>query len=100
MRSTLALVLAISLPGCAYFGGAKTPETERFDCQVAALEPVVGRVLDAQDLVRDLYAGKADLGEVLTSLRTDKAKVDALVQALRACSAKDAPAAPATVTAS
>lgn len=89
-RAALGLVLPYlllvwcALSGCALFS-ASNARVERFDCQVRAIEPLVGDVLDARQLVRDIYTGKASLGTVLGTLGATEAEVRALVEALQAC---------------
>lgn len=78
------LLLIAALFGCGLLESA-SPRVERFECQVRALEPVVGDVLDARQLLQDLYAGKANLGSALNAVRATQAEADALVEALNAC---------------
>ena len=89
-RAALGLVLPYlllawcALSGCALFK-ANDPRAERLDCQARALEPLVGDVLDARQLVLDVYTGKASLGASLSALHATQAEVQALVEALQAC---------------
>jgi hypothetical protein len=89
MRALQALVfvpLFVSLSGCGVFGSdAKSPRAELFECRVAALKPVCGEVLDAAEVVRDIYKGKADLAVILQTLRASAEEVRATVEALKAC---------------
>lgn len=71
--------------GCGLLAPAKSPRAEKFDCQVRALEPLVGEILDSRELLRALYAGQADLGAVLASSGATAAEVRALVEALNDC---------------
>jgi hypothetical protein len=89
-RAVLGLVLPYlllawcALSGCALFK-ANDPRAERLDCQVRALEPLVGDLLDARQLVLDVYTGKASLGATLGALHATQAEVQALIEALQAC---------------
>ena len=77
------LLFCLLFCGCGVF--AASPRAERFQCQARALQPVVGDVLDAEQLVRDVYTGKASLGSVLGSLKATQAEVEAVAAALQAC---------------
>ena len=82
---TLLAAAGVSLgTGCGLLAAA-SPRAERFECQVRAIEPLAGDVLDARQLVLDLIAGKADLGAVLTHLKATPAEIDKLAEDLRAC---------------
>jgi len=70
---------------CGLLPGSKTPELARFECQVAAIEPYVGDIFDAVELMRDVYAGKADLSEVAGYLRLTPEKIDAVNAKMREC---------------
>ena len=61
------------------------PRVAQFECRVRALQPLVGDVLDAEQLVRDVYAGRASLGSVLGALDATQSEVMALTEALEAC---------------
>jgi hypothetical protein len=65
--------------------GAKAPRPDKLACRAAALEPVVGEVLDARQLALDLYKGQASLGAVLSALEATPAEIETLVQAFAAC---------------
>lgn len=99
-RAFFALVVAalaalgVSLQGCASLPPPKQAELDLFDCRVEAVKPAVEPVLDAAELVRDLYAGRASLGAVLQALDKGEAEVRAVLERLRAC---DAPELPPTV---
>lgn len=79
--ATLAVWFAL---GCGVFGPSN-PRAERFECAVRALEPLVGEVYDARELVRDLYAGKASLGAVIGNLEASAPEVMQLMRDLKAC---------------
>lgn len=73
------------LNGCAPCTPAQQAKLDKLECQVHALAPLVEPALDATELVRDLYTGKADMGRVLGSLGATEREVETLVKALRAC---------------
>ena len=81
---TKYIALALLLSGCSLLKAAP-PRVERFNCQVRALEPLVGDVLDAEQLVKDLYAGRANMQAVLANLDVAAPEVLELMSALRAC---------------
>lgn len=97
MLQRLALLLLSGLIGlvfaCGLLTEAKSPRRALFDCRVAALEPVVGDVFDAEQLVRDIYAGHTNLAEAYGSLKTTRAEIEAMYAALRACEAAHPPEA-------
>jgi hypothetical protein len=74
----------LSLSGCSLLG-ASQPRVERFNCQVRALKPLVGDVLDTEQLVKDLYAGKASLNAVLANIDVTAAELMKLQADLQAC---------------
>ncbi len=80
----LALFALSAVLGCGLLKPA-SPKAERFECQVRALQPAVGDVRDARQLLLDVYAGKADLASALHALKATQAEVEALVKALAAC---------------
>lgn len=80
----LALFALSAFLGCGVFG-SKNPRVERFVCLVRALEPAVGDVLDAEQLAKDLYTGKANMNSVATALRLTQAQIDAYNAAADAC---------------
>lgn len=90
-RKTRAIVfLAVATAGlvaCGLFAPAHSPRAVRFDCQEAALRPILGEILDTKAFLRDLYAGKADLSAALGAIGATRAEVVAVVQALQACDA-------------
>lgn len=92
MKFAVALAaVALALPACKLLR-SEDPRQAKFSCQARALEPVVGSVYDAEELLRDLSAGKASLGTVLASLQATPAEVHAMLDALRACEGEPAPA--------
>ena len=70
--------------GCGLLG-ASEPRVERFECQVRAFKPLVGNVMDAEQLVRDLYAGKASLNSVLHNVQATREELVKLLADLQAC---------------
>jgi hypothetical protein len=89
-------LVALALPGCAYFGGAKTPSSELIDCYAAALEPAVGDVFDTAELARDLVSGKAKLGAVAANLELQEKVVAKLMADLNQCGAPHGEVEPAS----
>lgn len=79
----LAFVMCFGV-GCTLFRAA-SPRVEQFECRVQALQPLVGDVMDAEQLVRDVYAGRASLGAVVGALDATQSEVLALTEALAAC---------------
>lgn len=79
------LLAWIALSGCGLLGGSVSPKVERFNCQVRALEPLVGDVLDAEDLLRDVYAGRASLDAVAAYLKLTQAQLVQFNAAIAAC---------------
>lgn len=81
-----AAAAAYAGTGCsALLGAARAPRVERFGCEVAALEPIFGQILDSEELLRSLYSGQADLGAALAAAGATQDEVRALVAALEAC---------------
>lgn len=87
----LAVAAVLGTVACSSLLRPKSPKLTRFECQAKALEPALGDVFDTEQLLRDLYAGKADLGQALQSAHATADEVNALLNALHAC---EAPAAP------
>ena len=92
LKNACAIVLAyLFLAFVVCFGagcgllGAKPARVEHFDCQVRALEPLVGDVLDARDLVAQLYKGQASLQSVLGNLNATTEELVKLQADLQAC---------------
>jgi hypothetical protein len=84
----LAILAALGLSlnsGCHSLTPAQEARLDKLDCQARALEPLVSPALDAAELVRDLYAGKADLADVLANVGASREDVKALLDRLRAC---------------
>lgn len=79
---TLGFVL-----GCGLLARPGTARAAKFDCQEAALRPVLGDILDTKDFLRALYAGQASLEAALSAAGATEAEAQGLVQALRACEA-------------
>jgi hypothetical protein len=83
MRNALFFGLIV-VAGCGVFSPS-SPRVEKFDCQVRALQPLVGDVLDARQLLADLYAGRANLNALLANIEPTAAEAEELMNALRAC---------------
>jgi hypothetical protein len=81
------LALATSL-GCSFLK-ASVPEQRarvaKFECQVDAVRPLVDGVFDAEELVRDLNAGKASISALLSNLDAKPAEVAKLLADLGKC---------------
>ncbi len=97
-RAAISLVFAVlAALGYAQLGctqaqtEAARARVDLFQCRAHALEPVVGDLFDAQELVRDLYSGKASLEAVLGALRVTQAEGEAVVEALQACDGPKVP---------
>lgn len=80
----VSLLAWLALSGCGVFAPSN-PRAEKFECAVRALEPLVGEVYDARELVRDLYAGKASLGAVIGNLEASAPEIMQLMRDLKAC---------------
>lgn len=92
-RAILLIVGALSSAACAgIFGEPKSPERVRFECEAKALAPYMKDVLDAEALLRDAYAGKANLNQALQSMHATAAQVSAAKDAFDACSKPELPA--------
>lgn len=93
MRTLPALLILSLAVGCGAgsMPAAQKAQVDRFKCEVAALAPLTDPVLDTEQLVRDLYTGKASLGAVIANMHLAQAEAQALLERLRACS----PSAPA-----
>lgn len=86
----LAVLAALGLSlssGCASLQNvpAQRARVDKFECQAAALAPLTDPLFDTEQLLLDLYAGKADLGQVLGSLDATQAEVKGLLDRLSAC---------------
>ena len=73
------------LLACSVLQEAESPRVSRFLCHVEAIRPLTGDVLEAEQLVRDMYAGKASLGAVLANLEASAAEVQTLNDAIAMC---------------
>lgn len=97
----LAFAAASVGVGCAFLKAgpeAQRARIDRYKCQVAALAPLTDNVLDTEELVKDLYAGKASIGAVLSNLHASQAEAEALIKRLEKC--EPPPPAPSEETAS
>ncbi len=87
-----AALTTYAATGCAgLLSSAPSARVAKFNCQVDAVQPVVGDVLDAAELVRALYSGEANLGAALAAVGATEAEVRALVAALEACEGPSLP---------
>lgn len=91
MKTAQNLILVASvalLPACGILSPKNPADQQRaarFECEVEAVAPLAGSVLDAAELMRDIYAGKAELPTALAFTKATPPEVDKLVKALRAC---------------
>ncbi len=90
---TVCAIVSLAGLGCQPCTPAQQARLDLFECRVKALEPLVGPTLDAAELVRDIYLGRADLGQVLATLKASQAEAKALAERFHAC--EPAPEAPA-----
>jgi hypothetical protein len=88
---TLLLLSALGALGCRPLSPAEQAKLDTFECEVAALAPSCEPVLDAAQLVRDLYVGKADLAHVVRILGLGRKEAEALVERLNACRPPEPP---------
>lgn len=82
------LFLPLALGCSAQLTPKQQARLDKFQCQVAALAPLVEPVYDATELVQDLRAGKASLSQVLQNLDVLQSEGQALVTRLDACNGK------------
>jgi hypothetical protein len=100
-RAALALALAVGAAlglnamGCASLTPAQQKRVDLFVCRAAALEPVVGEVLDAEELLRKIYAGEASLSSALGTLDATPAEIAKIRAALAECDGEAPPGATA-----
>lgn len=87
----LGALLCSALPACTNLTPAQEARSELFECRAAALAPVLGDVLDAAQLIRDVYVGRASLSSALGSLDATPEELSQLVSALSACDGKPDP---------
>lgn len=76
--------------GCKDLTPKQQERIDRFECEAAALAPLVEPALDAAELLRDLYAGRADLRQVARLLELSQAELEELVERLNGCRAPEA----------
>lgn len=85
--SKVGLVATLFM-GCGLFS-TPDPRAQRaadvFECYVAAVEPHVGGVIDAADLVRDALQGRASLPQALSLLGATADDLRAIDAAMAAC---------------
>jgi hypothetical protein len=85
MKKLLCLLPVCALWACHDLTPKQATRLDRFQCQAEALAPAVEPALDATELLKDLYAGKANLGAVLSALAISQAELNALLMRLQAC---------------
>lgn len=79
-----ALLLLVALTGCSVLPAAKRAAGV-YACKVAAIEPYVGQVFDAEELVRDILTGKVDPSAVFQALDIAESDYKNAAEAWRAC---------------
>lgn len=84
MRYLIALPVLFAC-GLGALTPAEQAKVDRFECVVAALEPLVEPVLDAEAVARELFEGKADLSSLIRTFGSSQAEVEKLLLALNAC---------------
>lgn len=82
---TKFLPFALLALACHELSPAQQAKLDLFECQAAALAPLVEPAIDSAKLARDLYVGGADLGLVFAHLNATQAEVTQTLDALRAC---------------
>ena len=85
------LILAALALACHDLTPKQQAALNTFECEVHVLSRYVEPVLDAAQLARDLYTGKADLGTALGSLGMLQSEADMALEMLRACRGKPEP---------
>lgn len=84
----LAILAALGLSlnsGCHELTPAQQAKVDRFDCQVKAVATLVGPAVDANSLVLDLYAGKADLAAAAALAGATREDAEAFLKAWGEC---------------
>jgi hypothetical protein len=96
-KACVGLVLAIAAAlglgqlGCKDLTPKQQARVDKFECQAAALAPLVGPVMDSTELLHDLYAGRASLPNILKHIDASEDEVDALLKRLGECDNSAAP---------
>jgi hypothetical protein len=85
LLSAIAGAAGFSQLGCHDLTPKQQARLDKFECQVAAVAPLVEPVHDAYQLVRDLREGKASLRQVLSTIEAGEPEVAALLERLDAC---------------
>lgn len=87
IRNAVLFVLSFVLAG-SLSCRPEDPRVERFDCQVRALQPLVGSLLDAREVVQQAYVqGNLNLSELARNVGKGQEDVAATVERLRKCDA-------------
>lgn len=79
------LLLLPVLFACTALPPAVQARVDVFECEAKVLAPVVEPVFNSEDLLSDLYAGRASLGRVLETLEVTPGEIQRLVLGLQAC---------------
>jgi hypothetical protein len=95
-KLTSLLIGALAFCACHSLTPAQEARLALFECRAAALAPVVGDVLDAEALIRDVYVGRASLSSALSSLNATPEEIAKVVSALGACDGNPEPSATAS----
>lgn len=96
MRALLLLPAALALASCARpLSPADQHKLDVFECRVHAVLPIAGEVFDAQSLVRDIIAGKADLSAIAKDLGAAEVELHEVLAAWSACDPQPAITVPA-----
>ncbi len=82
---TLVAALALGALSCKSLPEAQQARVDRFDCEVAAIAPLVDGVLDAEAFVRNVYEGAATYAQLAPLLKLTMAEVQAASERLQAC---------------
>lgn len=98
LGAAILAALGFSQFGCsAQLTPKQQARLEKFECQVAAVAPIVEPLYDAADLVLKLRSGEASLAQVLRTLEAGEPEVRALFERLDACQDEPEPE-PAALT--
>lgn len=96
-RALLSLALAVAAAlgysqyGCKDLNPKAAQRAAEFACEVEALRPLVEGVVDPEDVIRGLYEGRTNMGQVFAMLKASQGEVRDVLMALNACSSKDEP---------
>ncbi len=85
LLAAIAAAAGFSQLGCHDLTPKQQARLDQFECQVAAVAPIVEPIYDAADLVLKLRSGEASLGQVLATLEAGEPEVRELFARLEAC---------------